>query len=270
MRYMKRLFLASACTTTLALIVPALALAQVIELGKTSTPLVSPSCPANVTAAQCTIVLTRVTALPSLRDGVAYPTRVHHDGYIVGFTVGVSALTGNRTLRKSYIHNLDVQFGGVPVVYVTVLKPVGKASLLQWKVVADSSKEPAHLIPYMGEVVQFPLKSAVPVQAGDVVALTTSSWAPILSIQQSKNKFSYRQSRSANCNNTPALPQSQVVGQSARYKCDYAGTRLEYTATEITTPPYPSDYVHAPDLPGAFRAGVSAVPSASGGAGLIR
>ncbi|MBV9338952.1 MAG: hypothetical protein JO243_23940, partial [Solirubrobacterales bacterium] len=49
--------------------------------------------------------------------------------------------------------------------------------------------------------------------------------------------FAYRQSRSRNCNNPPAASQAQLtVGQSARYACDYPGTRVEYSATEISNP----------------------------------
>jgi hypothetical protein len=246
---MKRFSFGILAALLVAAIVPALAAAKIIELGKTATAVGSPSCPSNVSANNCTIVLTRVTALPTLRDGIAYPTKVRQSGYIVAFTLGISGLTNNRTLRKGYIHNLDSEFNGVPLVYVSVLEPVGSAKNFEWKVVADSSASPIHLIPYLGTIQQFPLTTALPVKPGDVVALTTPTWAPVLAIQQNKSRFAYRQSRTANCNSTPALSQAQIVGGSARYKCNYAGTRVEFTATEVTTPSYPKNYVHAPDRP---------------------
>src|SRR5438552_1893574 len=74
------------------------------------------------------------------------------------------------------------------------------------------------------------------VQRGDVVGLTVPTWAPVLSIQLPSSKFAYRQGRSTNCGNPPATNQAQAVKQTATYKCNYAGTRVEYSATEITSP----------------------------------
>jgi hypothetical protein len=91
--------------------------------------------------------------------------------------------------------------------------------------------------PYLGQVVQFPLTTSLPVTRGETIALTTPTWAPVLSIDLSTTHFAYRQSRSRNCNNPPSTSQAQTqVGQNARYVCDYPGTRVEYSATEITNP----------------------------------
>jgi hypothetical protein len=223
---------------------PALALAQVLELGRTPTPIVAPVCPKNVSAANCTIILTRTTAVQTIRDGVAYPHTVKQAGQIVAFTVGLSALSKDRTTRKQYIHNLDTEFGGVTLGAITVLRPVPRQRY-HWRVVAESPFY--HLQPYLGQVVQFPLQVTLPVQRGDVVALSTPTWAPVLSIQVAHSKFAYRQSRSANCNNPPATQQAQPVGGSANYACDYPGTRVEYSATEVTSPTPPKNYVHEAD-----------------------
>ena len=93
-----------------------------------------------------------------------------------------------------------------------------------------------HLQPYLGQVVQIPLPESLPVKAGDVVGLTTPTWAPVLSIQLPSSKFAYRQGRSTNCTTPPTTNQAQAVKQTAAYKCNYAGTRVEYSATEITSP----------------------------------
>ena len=91
--------------------------------------------------------------------------------------------------------------------------------------------------PYLGQVVQFALTTSLPVVRGETIALTTPTWAPVLSIDLSTAHFAYRQSRSRNCNHPPATSQAQVtVGQSTPYVCDYPGTRVEYSATEVTTP----------------------------------
>jgi hypothetical protein len=106
-----------------------------------------------------------------------------------------------------------------------------------------------HLEPYLGTVAQFPLADSLgapgappmaaplPVAKGDVIALTVPTWAPVLSFGLSTSQFGYRQSRRANCPHPAAAQQAQVtLGQEAMYRCEYAGTSVEYTATEITTP----------------------------------
>jgi hypothetical protein len=218
-----------------AALAPASAFAATIELGVTKSPLVAPVCPPNVPTTQCTIVLTTVTALETLRDGIAYPTKVTKAGRIVAFTVGLSKLSNNKSTQKGEIHYLDTNHGGTAQVAVTVLRPVGKHSNFRWQVVGTSNM--FHVIPYLGSVVQLPLETSIEVQPKDVVALTTPTWAPVLTIQQPGKTFAYRQSRSANCANAASTNQAQVTPKStATYACNYAGTRTEYSATEVTYP----------------------------------
>ncbi|HEY2160243.1 MAG TPA: hypothetical protein VGH24_02975 [Solirubrobacteraceae bacterium] len=218
-----------------ALVAPAIASAQTIELGATKSPLVAPVCPPNVSSANCTIVLTRVTALETLRDGISYPTKVTRAGRITAFTVGLSKLSTSKSTQKTYVHYLDQTYGGTAQVGVTVLKPVGKHSAFRWEVVAASNL--FHVIPYLGTVVQLPLETSIEVKPGYVVALSTPTWAPVLTIDQVTKKFAYRQSRNANCNNPPSSSQAQITPKSqATYSCNYPGTRVEYSATEVTYP----------------------------------
>jgi hypothetical protein len=225
----------AAVLLALGAVAPAAAQASTIELGATKSPLVAPVCPPNVSSTNCTIVLTRVTALETLRDGVAYPTKVTKAGRIVAFTVGLSKLSNSKSTQKSEIHFLDQSYGGTAQVAVTVLKPVGKHGDFRWQVIGTSNL--FHVIPYLGSIVQLPLETSIEVKPGYVVALTTPTWAPVLSIDQPSKKFAYRQSRSANCNNTPSTSQAQVTPKStATYSCNYPGTRIEYTATEVTYP----------------------------------
>ena len=129
---------AAAVALAAAALAPAPASAAVAELGATATPLVAPSCPKNVAPVNCTIILTQMTALETVRDGVAYPTTVKHAGRIVGFTVGLSALSSNRNTAKTDIHYLDQTYGGTTQVAVTVLKPSGPARQRRWTVVAET------------------------------------------------------------------------------------------------------------------------------------
>src|SRR5437588_7546166 len=147
----------AAVLLALGAVAPAAAQAATIELGVTKSALVAPVCPPNVSAAQCTIVLTRVTALETLRDRVAYPTKVTKAGRIVALTVGLSKLSNSKSTRDTYIHFLDQTYGGTAQVAVTVLKPVGKHSAFRWQVVGTSNF--FHVIPYLGSVVQLPLET---------------------------------------------------------------------------------------------------------------
>lgn len=279
---MRRLFTLSVVAVAVsAAMFAGSAAAKVIELGATKTALVAPppctsrslgngTCPGNTTPSSYTILLTRVTALATLSDGVSNPTRVSKAGRIVAFTVGLSSLDTNRSVRKQEIQNEDLNYGGTTRVQVTVLRRVGARRHNKWKVMASS---PAfHVQPYLGEVVQIPLNNTLPVKAGDVVALTSPTWAPILSLSENSKKFAYRQSRKANCPSPPNLSQAQTSkGQTTAYGCNYPGTRAEYSATEVTSMPFPKHYVHAPDKV-ASNARVYPVPSAmplvTGGAGL--
>jgi hypothetical protein len=219
--------------------------AKIVELGATATPLVAPKCPTGVSAVKCTIILTQVTALQTIRDGITYPTTVRQSGRIVAFTVGLSRLSTSRTQTKQFIHALDNAWGGVPQVSVTVLRPVGSSSKRRWKVVSTSSPA-THLIPYLGQVVQFPLDTALKVQRGDVVALSTPTWAPVLSFDLAGGKFAYRQSRATGCGN-PSVGQAQLIpGSTATYGCNYPGARVEYSVTEVTNPATTPNFVHAP------------------------
>lgn len=243
---MKRTLTAAAASALCAMVAPGAAEAAIIELGQTSTPLVAPTCPKGVSASGCTIILTRVTALETLRDGVAYPTTVKRSGRIVAFTVGLSRLSSSPTVTHNYIHALDQAYGGTTRVAITVLRPSGPKRLRKWKAVAAS---PVFRVqPYLGQVVEFPLRSSLQVLPGDVVALTTPTWAPVLSIDLDTKRFAYRQSRSTSCTTPPSSNAAASVGQTATYTCNYPGTRVEYTATEVTDP-VAINPIHARDLP---------------------
>ena len=96
---------------------------------------------------------------------------------------------------------LDTTYGGDAQVALTVLKRVGAKTKWTWQVVAQSPL--VDVQPYLGQVVQFPLTTAIPVVRGETIALTTPTWAPVLSIDLSTDHFAYRQSRSRNCAHAP-------------------------------------------------------------------
>lgn len=246
---MKRFSLAIAGLIAIVLaLAPGSAVAGIVQLGQTATPIAAPSCPKGVSPAQCFIILTRTTALQSVSDGVSYPTMVKRDGWIVSFTVGLSKLSTNAATEARYLHILDQAYGGTPQLVLTVLAPGPKH---QFTVAAQS--QTFHLIPFLGQVLQEPLAlppsftqfTALPVKKGDVIGLTIPTWAPVLSYNLSATKFTYVQSRMGNCKNAAATETAQLtVGAHTRYLCSYTGTRVEYGATEITNTNYPKKYVH--------------------------
>jgi len=239
---------AAAAVGLFGALVPAVASAKVVEVGVTRTPVVAPKCPPGVASTSCTIILTQVTALETIRDGVAYPTTVKQPGRIVAFTLGLSRLDSSRTKTKTFIHDLDTVYGGVPQASITVLRRVGSARARRWTVTGEGSPS-VHLIPYLGQVAQFPLNTSLRVAPGDVVALTTPTWAPVLSYQLAATQFAYRQSRTAGCPKPTTTSAAQLVIRStATYGCNYPGTRVEYSATEITDAVPTKNFVHAPDV----------------------
>jgi hypothetical protein len=254
---MKRICLATAAVFALVSgLAAASASAQIVEIGATATPVAAPACPTGVSPSNCFIILTRTTALQTVSDSVVLPTKVKKAGWLVAFKVGLSQLTTNAKTEKNYLHILDQAYGGTPQVALTVLKPGPKD---KYTVAAES---PAfHVEPYLGSVFQTPLSlppkfsafNPLPVARGDVIALTVPTWAPILSYNLTASKFVYRQSRTGTAKTcappTPTQTAQLTVGASTSYVCNYTGTKVEYSATEVTNQPYPKKYVHAPRKP---------------------
>jgi hypothetical protein len=227
-------------TTTTTTTKPPITIGGTVLLGATTTLVAPPTCPTSA----CNIVLTRSTGLETIRDGVSYPTTVKYAGTVVAFTVGLAKLSNNATTAHNEIARLNANYGGVAQAGITILKPGPSPNRARfWSVVAESPI--FHLQPYLGYNVEFPLVTQIPVLPGEVIALTVPTWAPVLSYNLSTTQFAYRQSRKTNCANPGAFNNAQLtIGQGTNYVCDYAGTRVEYNATEITTPPIPKNYVH--------------------------
>ncbi len=249
---MKRFSLAIAAGLSAScLIVPGVASAEIVELGQTSSsPVAAPSCPPGVSLNNCVIVLPHTTAVQTETNGVLNPTKVTKDGWIIAFTVGLSKLTSDSATELNLLKGLDARWGGPPQIVLTVLKPAPKN---KYTVVAQSAT--FHVLPFLGSVLQEPLSlpptfttmTALPVKKGEVVGLTVLTWAPVLTYNLTANKFSYRQSRRANCTNPPGTQTAQTtVNATQQYLCSYTGTRVQYSATEVVNTPYPKTYVGGP------------------------
>jgi hypothetical protein len=241
------LTLVAAVLAGLAVLLPAAASAQTVQLGETTTPLSAPACPKNSSLANCHIVLTRTTALQMMSDSVINPMRVNQQGWITSFTVGLSRLVAKPTERAGIIKGLDSRYGGAPELAISVLAPQPGNT---YKLVAQSGVY--NLTPFLGQLLQQPMSlpprfssfTALPVLRGEVIGLTVPTWAPVLALDLPNTQFSYRQSRRANCNNPASVQTAETrVGGAATFGCYYAGTRLEYGATEVVDTKVPRTYV---------------------------
>jgi hypothetical protein len=252
---MKRFLLVIAAgLSALCLIAPGVASAQIIELGQTSSsPVAAPSCPPGVALNNCVIVLPHTTAVQTETNGVVNPTKVTKDGWIIAFTVGLSKLTSDAKTELKLLKGLDASWGGPPQIVLTVLKPGPKN---KYTVAAQSAT--FHVLPFLGSVLQEPLSlpptfttmTALPVKKGEVIGLTVLTWAPVLTYNLTPSKYSYRQSRRANCTSPPGSQTAQTtLNSSQQYLCSYTGTRVQYSATEIVNQPYPKTYVGGPSSP---------------------
>ncbi len=218
---MNRSLLAIAGAIGLGAALPASAGATTVELGVSTTPLTAPTCPKGVAPAQCFIILTRATALETIRDNVAYPSTVKQAGRLVAFTVGLSALSSNPTTVQTTSSSSTRPTAATPrsrspSSSASARRPSGRG---RW-----STQSPlVDVQPYLGQVVQFPLTTSLPVVRGETIALTTPTWAPVLSIDLSTDHFAYRQSRSRNC------------GHAAGHEPGAGDGRPEQPRTSVTT-----------------------------------
>jgi hypothetical protein len=229
---MKRTFVACAAAIACAGLIPAVASAKSIEVGQTATALAPPACPAGVSQTDCRIVLPQVTVLATISDGTNYPTTITKPGLISALSLGISGLSTNASQVKSDLTYLEGKYGGGPTAQVSILRPVGLPAKNRWRVAAQS--EVIQLLPYLGQVAQFPLTTPLPVVPGEVVALTVPTWAPVLAIDLTGSKFAYRKANTATCKSVTTA--QLLIGQLSNYGCRYSGTRAEYSVTELLSP----------------------------------
>lgn len=249
---MKRAVCAAAATILAAILLPAAASAAEVQIGVTTSPLVSPTCPADAQGSSCTILLTQVTAFETLRDGIANPDTVKRSGVVSSFTLGLAPPS---LVTPAIVAAKNAQYGGPPEAQLSALIPTGTPTNPSFRVAAQTNV--VKLRSEFGKVAEFPLLTPLPVVRGEVLALTVPTWAPVLSIEQTSTKFAYAQSRvmqmvnvkvttktgatvtkrESSCNTLATVNLAQiVVGELAGYSCVYPGNRIEYSALEITTP----------------------------------
>jgi hypothetical protein len=215
--------------------------ARTIEIGRTKAT-ATPACTGhNGEACQ---VITRSTGVQTQIGKVKDPMLIHTPGRIVAFRVQLGKLTlsqqgfftqaeyGPKRARKP---GLGL---GQASVRLSVLRAAFRtANKFRFRLVAQT--EDFKLAPYLGRSAQFAPARTLPVVKGDLIAITSSTWAPILSIGLD-DQHAWRAARGIPCANTQgqAIPQNAqtTLGSMKQYFCNYRTARLTYTATEVVTP----------------------------------
>ncbi len=205
-----------------AALIPATASAKIIELGQTDEAL-TPSCPG--TTAQKCLAVSRTTGYQVKVGDTTDMFVVPRKGRIVAWTITLGAP------KKAETAYFNSRLGGEPTAGITVFKP---AKHLYGTILSQSPI--AKLTDYLGETVQFPLKTSLDVVKGDRVALTVPTWAPALAFGLDPN-VSWRASRDKDkCGDTSTQSAQTSIGKQTRFLCLYKGARLTYTVTMISEP----------------------------------
>ncbi len=200
-------------------IVPAAASAKIVELGST-TDTTAPSCPGKPCLAVSRTSGYQVKIGPT-RDLFTAPAA----GRIVAWSVTLGAPSAKQ------IKFFNTGFGGAPSAGITVFT---QAKRLMATTTGASPIEP--LTDYLGETVQFPLASSIPIKKGQRVALTVPTWAPALAVGFD-GATSWRASRTQRqCKNTSTQTALTSAGVTRQFRCLYKTARLTYSVTMITSP----------------------------------
>jgi hypothetical protein len=223
---MKRTFLLL-CLPAVLLAIPQVASARVVELGA-KNPAASPSCPTD----PCE-VLARVTGYPGRAGSVKNPYLIRRDGYLVAFTVPLGAPTAQQATYFT-----DDPTGprfGEPQVRLSILrKGDTRKTRLDHRLVGQS---PAFdVADYFGSTPTFVLQDPIRVKKGNIVALTSPTWAPSFANSVAGGASWWRSSRAKKrCEAPQSLQQYSMTTLRAIsvFGCTYHGARPLYTVTYV-------------------------------------
>jgi hypothetical protein len=220
---MKRISLTAFASFALVLGLPTLSGATITEVGVIgeTTPATVPSCPAS-----CEVV-SRTTGFQVKVGTTRNILSAPRAGTIVAWTI----TQGKPSAAQ--VKYLNTNEGGESEAAIAVLAPQPTPNLT-YKLVAQGPM--VKLAPYFGKTAQFPLETTIPIKKGYVVALSVPTWAPALALNFT-NATSWRASRPrSGCRSTSAQSVQTALGSAVQYYCLYQTARLDYSATEISTP----------------------------------
>ncbi len=217
---MKILTTAVGAAVAASLAVPAVAANSVIkELGEFDST-VKGGCPAKPCFA-----FSRTTGYQAKVGDTRSPMIAPADGRIVAFTVSLGKPGKKQT---AYFKSRE---GGNPSLQITILNAPKK---LRSRAVANS--DAVNPAPYFGTTATFALAKSLPIKKGQIVALTSTTWAPVMQVNQAATT-SWRASRNkGTCDDITTQTAQTTTNQLARYYCLYKTVRLTYSATFIPDP----------------------------------
>jgi len=215
-------------------------------------------------AAEC-LVVSRTSGFQTAAGGTRNPDVIPREGRIVAWTISL----GNPTTAD--VRYFNEHEGGPAEAELGILEPVypnthkrrqtkrrtttKKRTKTKHAARKSSTKKrrrrppppepkyrlvaatpPIQLEPYFGMTAQFALETTIPVKKGDIIVLTSPTWAPALALGQGKQS-TWRASRpKQDCAKT-SEPLAQLrVGVLREYACQYVEARLTYSALLISTP----------------------------------
>jgi hypothetical protein len=195
----------------LALLVPAPA--RAVELGDPNRT-ERASCPERCQA------LGRVSGYQLKLEGRTSPFRVDRDGRITAFTLTLGRPTASQ--QRFFTQS----FGGPPSARLAILRRGPKRA---HRLVAQSPV--VDLTRHLGATRRFPLRRALPVREGYMVAITVPTWAPAFAVGLSREE-GWRSSRTVGrCSDVRQRAAQQRIGGLRTYGCFYRTARILYTAT---------------------------------------
>jgi hypothetical protein len=203
-------------------LLPASAAAKITEMGAMPEA-VRGSCPGIASNPESCQALTKTTAYQAKVGPDRALYQAPADGRIVAYTLALG------TPAKSQIAFFEKNYGGAAQAAIVVLDAGKKLSR---SVVAKGPVQT--LTGYMGQTVQFPLTTTLPIKKGQYVALTVPTWAPVMQLGLGADT-SWRSSRAASgCGDVTV--QFALLGSrsNALFRCLYKGVRLTYSATFIS------------------------------------
>jgi hypothetical protein len=214
---MRRFLTALAVPVAVACALPALASAEVIEVGTSKDPAVTPSCPGK----PC-LAVSRTTGFQAKVGTERGLMTIPKSGRIVAWSINLGKP------GPTQVDFFNKTLGGASQAGISILRPGKK---LFSRVMGVSPL--IALEPFFGGTAQFPLVRSIPVHKGWVVALTVPTWAPALAVGLAGDT-SWRASRTKDkCDDTQTQTAQTAPNDLAQYFCLYRTARLTYSATLV-------------------------------------
>jgi hypothetical protein len=221
---MKRILL---LTLGLLLALAPAASARVVELGSKNGTMTA-SCPTTPCA-----VLARVTGYPGHAGPVKNPYYIRRDGYLVAFTVPLGKPTAEQTDYFTDDPPPAPQFGEPEVQISVVRRGDKRKTRLNHRLLAQS---PAYKVrSYFGSSPTFVLSDPLRVHKGNIVALTTTTWAPAFASSLPRSDWWRASRKKDNCDAPESLAQfaATTLKDISVFGCTYHAALPLYTVTYI-------------------------------------